>query len=539
MTSVQYISLLNFCKKYSSIVCYGASEHGFIVKHFLELHNVTVSAFLVSDKNDNDVLRDGIPVYSVTDLDKLQSDEGIVLSLYERHHKAILRTLKLLGYTDNVFAISDALQQQMHLDLVIADRKSTLCTKPLLNEEELKKNEVDSKVFFNHYKRVECRFFDVLAIGAYSLWIYYSYLRAQASEDVFHLYYPVVYEHRLEEKLKGANEYLLQKMNCLGMAVVSKQNLSFWQYVFQTYEERCILYDDYTFTGYSENLKKNYKNVQLDKSLIKLSEQEIDIGNKRGKEMGIKAAYICISNRDIVYRKMRNREILKADFRDAYRNSNIENHRLAVEYLAANNIQAVRMGAVVEKQWEHENVVNYAGSEYRSEFMDVYLVSQCKFFVGDLSGILAFAMLLAKPMIITNAPLLTTRYDAVAFISPDKDIALLKKLWDSKNNRYLTIQDMLNYEVNICVQEPNIAGAVFREYKDRGIVPVDNTPEEILAVVKEMNERIDGTVQYDELDIELQARYREIVDNYPMKENVLNNWRLGAVFLRENQWLLE
>ena len=36
-----------------------------------------------------------------------------------------------------------------------------------------------------------------------------------------------------------------------------------------------------------------------------------------------------------------------------------------------------------------------------------------------------------------------------------------------------------------------------------------------------------------------QNRYREIVDNFPMRDNVLNNWRLGASFLRENQWLLD
>ena len=54
-----------------------------------------------------------------------------------------------------------------------------------------------------------------------------------------------------------------------------------------------------------------------------------------------------------------------------------------------------------------------------------------------------------------------------------------------------------------------------------------------------MNERIDVIIQYDELDIELQERYREIEDNYPLLDNVLDNCRLGAKFLRENQLLLD
>ena len=390
------------------------------------------------------------------------------------------------------------------------------------------------------YTKIECRFMETIRLGSFSLWRYYCYLREREKDNTFFLFYPVVHEHRPEEYLRGANGYLLSKFLRNGIETLNEKNLKFWQYVFQKHHDCFIMNDSYTFVEWTRSMLDNYKHIPTDDNLLTFEEKEKRSGNKRIEDLGILKEYVCISNRDLLFLQSEKREKIVPDFRDAYRNSNIENHRLAVDYLADHNIQAVRMGAMVEKRWEHKNVVNYAGSEYRSEFMDVYLVSKCKFFVGDLSGILAFAMLLAKPMIITNAPLLTTRYDAAVFCSPDKDIALLKKLWDSKNKRYLTIRDMLNYEVNICVQEPNLPGAAFAEYQHRGIVPVDNTPEEILAAVKEMNERIDGTVvKYDALDIELQQRYREIVDNYPMKENVLNNWRLGAVFLRENQWLLE
>ena len=46
-----------------------------------------------------------------------------------------------------------------------------------------------------------------------------------------------------------------------------------------------------------------------------------------------------------------------------------------------------------------------------------------------------------------------------------------------------------------------------QEYDQAGIELVDNTPEEITAVVMEMEERINGTWQSTEEDEELQLRF--------------------------------
>ncbi|MBQ8699266.1 MAG: TIGR04372 family glycosyltransferase [Schwartzia sp.] len=531
--------LLDFCKQFPSIICYGVSDHGFMVKHFLEAHGIYVSGFLVSDKREEDSLLDGVPVYAVQDVDSLPLDCGIVLSLFERHHATVLQNLKVNGSLHEVYPISDAAQQKMHKELLQITRKRVLAQTVDFSKTEKEQFETLFQQLSKQYRIIECRFMEAIRVGALSLWRYYCYLRYRDKNNVFYLYYPVTQEHHPEEHLRGANGYLLSKMQCRGIETLNESNLKFWQYVFQKHSDWFIMNDSYTFTEWTQNMLNDYKHIPTDENLLTFDDVERKDGNKRIKNLGIITDYVCISNRDMMFLQTAKRERLIPDFRDSYRNSDIENHGVAVDYLATCNIQAVRMGAVVEKQWRHENVINYAGSKYRSEFMDLYLVSQCKFFVGDLSGILAFAMLLAKPMIITNAPLLTNRYDAAVFCSPDRDIALLKKLWDTKNKRYLTIRDMLNFEINICTQEPNLTGAAFAEYRRREILPVDNTPEDILAVVKEMNERIDGTIQYDALDLELQQRYREIVDNYPMKDNILNNWRLGAAFLRENQWLLE
>jgi hypothetical protein len=96
---------------------------------------------------------------------------------------------------------------------------------------------------------------------------------------------------------------------------------------------------------------------------------------------------------------------------------------------------------------------------------------------------------------------------------------------------------MMKYEVESSFSKSIIA--VFYLYKKQGIIPVENTPEEIRDVIQEMNERLDGTYSESEEDRILQAKYRKIVDDYPKGDNVLSHWRLGADFLRNNQWLLD
>lgn len=125
------------------------------------------------------------------------------------------------------------------------------------------------------------------------------------------------------------------------------------------------------------------------------------------------------------------------------------------------------------------------------------------------------------------------------YLSPERDIALPVKMWNARRGRYLTIREQLAYEVESIALEKNSPAGTLRMYKRDDIKPVRNTLEEICDVVEEMNGRIDGTYEYDDTDCELQARYRDIVDHFPYKEDAPIRWRIGAKFLRANQWLLD
>ena len=74
-------------------------------------------------------------------------------------------------------------------------------------------------------------------------------------------------------------------------------------------------------------------------------------------------------------------------------------------------------------------------------------------------------------------------------------------------------------------------------YERLGIEPVENTPEEITALTKEMDERLNGTWQTTEEEEALQRRFWSL-----FKRDELNGvfyLRIGSAFLRENRALLD
>ena len=74
-------------------------------------------------------------------------------------------------------------------------------------------------------------------------------------------------------------------------------------------------------------------------------------------------------------------------------------------------------------------------------------------------------------------------------------------------------------------------------FTESGIEVVENTSEEVLSVVVELNARIDGTWEPQAEDEELQDRYRSLFpSDHPITECPS---RVGAEFLRQNRKLLE
>lgn len=72
---------------------------------------------------------------------------------------------------------------------------------------------------------------------------------------------------------------------------------------------------------------------------------------------------------------------------------------------------------------------------------------------------------------------------------------------------------------------------------------VENSAEEILDLVTEMNARLDGEWNETEEDIELQNKFQELYKQWyeqeGYSENAVLRAKVGALFLRKNPFLLD
>lgn len=253
-------------------------------------------------------------------------------------------------------------------------------------------------------------------------------------------------------------------------------------------------------------------------------------GRGRGilRSMGIRDgdAFVCFHARDHVYLdrtfSYQSRESWSYhDFRD----SDIQNYVPAVEWLARQGMWALRMGALVERPMTsaESRVIDYANI-CRSDFGDIYLSAHCKFFLVGSSGLQYVSTIFNVPIALVNM----TPFGHVAALRRN-DLFIPKKYWDIKRRRFLTVREIFGIGADFWYQT--------ERFREGGIGLVENTPEEILAVVREMKARIDGTWRPEPDDEALQECYRSLFPRGHISFGFPS--RIGAEFLRQNRALLE
>jgi putative glycosyltransferase (TIGR04372 family) len=122
-----------------------------------------------------------------------------------------------------------------------------------------------------------------------------------------------------------------------------------------------------------------------------------------------------------------------------------------------------------------ERVIDYPFTEVKSALMDVYLISECRAYVGTASGIFDVAILFQRPIIVTNMT-------SWLYPFPQKkgDIGLFKHIYSKSRNRFLLVRDWL--------AEPVEAQHSLLNFGD-DYVFYENNPEELKTVVKEFFDR--------------------------------------------------
>jgi putative glycosyltransferase (TIGR04372 family) len=189
------------------------------------------------------------------------------------------------------------------------------------------------------------------------------------------------------------------------------------------------------------------------------------------------------------------------------RNADITSYRLAVEEIANRGGWVLRTGDPSMRplpSWP--NTVDYARSDRREDWMDVFLWAEGRFFIGTGSGPQMIPPTFGRPVAIAN-------FGPIATIVCGKDDVLLPKhYWHEKETRYLTLAERMSSDYRSLESVGAFAGM--------GIRVVDNTPEELRELVIEMMDRSEGGHAETEQERALQARFAEIAathDVYPAK----------------------
>ena len=267
-----------------------------------------------------------------------------------------------------------------------------------------------------------------------------------------------------------------------------------------------------------------YKDTQPQ---LSFSREEEDKGSQLLSNMGIPGEneFVCFHGRDQAYLDtIHSREPGNWYGYNEHRNCNINNFLPAADYMASLGVYALRTGYVVEKPLNGNNpkIIDYS-SHHRTDFGDVYLGAKAKFFLGVADGLVAIPYMFGVPVAETNSiPFVFRPLRAT-------DLFIPKKMWDTGKNRLLTFREIIESGV----EDWSHAGL----YKQAGIELIENTEDEILAVAKEMNQRLDGDWVANEEDEELQERFRSL--HSPSHYSYGFPSRMGAQFLRENRALLE
>ncbi len=264
---------------------------------------------------------------------------------------------------------------------------------------------------------------------------------------------------------------------------------------------------------------------------------------KRGKKLltrlGVPhdAKFVCLLGRDSRYLS-----VYKPHFNTShhdYRNVDITSYQLAARYLAEKGFYVIRMGKYVEGSFEvgHPNVIDYANNKLHSDFMDIYLSAHCYFFMSVGSGLDSIAQIFRRPLLLTNFPL------ANPGVWPDWKLFIPKKIFIPDKGRYMTFKE--TYDMFYTKQSIDI----LKILKEKNLVTVDNTPEEILDATQEMLNFLVGTDQYDHQDQILQKNFWRNFHNRFSEDKVLNmpvfkyvnidtHVRIGRQFLKKNKELL-
>lgn len=319
--------------------------------------------------------------------------------------------------------------------------------------------------------------------------------------------------------------------------VANRQLLKMWKRQVIIIESRVLrglfeysrwIWEKTNFFEPLDMFSNEYPEFNLANPTLTFTEDEEKIGKEFLRKIGIhpeKDWFVCIFARDPEY--LKNEFGLQKDWSyHDYRNADIETYKLAIDYIVGLGGFVIRMGQHVNKalNYDHPHVIDYALT-LRTDFMDIYLSSKCRFVLGNTSGIGDLPMIFDRPRICANtAPPTVPPFGKNCLYIP-------KKIKNLESKQYVTFSRFI---------EETIAPTTAFEFRgdcfaEKGWEYEDNTAEEILDLTVEMVERLEGRFSLTAEEENLFNCYYQLFPKNHWAQK--NKTPIGRVFLRQHQHL--
>ena len=248
--------------------------------------------------------------------------------------------------------------------------------------------------------------------------------------------------------------------------------------------------------------------------LLTLSDLDRDRGWSCLRQLGVPtdAWFVCLHVREPGYWQ---------DSAAYLRNADIDTYLLAIETIVARGGWVIRMGNPTMKPLpQMDRVIDYARSDTRSDWMDVFLCASSRFIIGTDSGLTYVPSCFGVPIAMTNnVPMGVRMYS-------QQDLYISKLYWSIDEERYLDFARSMAPPLGHAFSNEGLAAS--------GVKVVDNTPDEINELVVEMLERIEGKIKYTPEDKRLQAEFSRLAEAF----KAYGCSRIGRNFLRKYARLL-
>jgi putative glycosyltransferase (TIGR04372 family) len=252
--------------------------------------------------------------------------------------------------------------------------------------------------------------------------------------------------------------------------------------------------------------------------LLALTENEINEGRACLRQLGMpeNAWFVCFHVRDNSFKRDQGFGSVESGL-----NAHVETYLPAMQRVVERGGWVVRIGdRAMPPIPRMQGTIDYARSSLKSDWMDVFLLGACRFFVGTSSGPAYVPPLFGKPCVLTNWwPTGQRPFNA-------RDLYILKLLRKGASARPLSFAETV---------APPIGYALgYVHAKSLQLTSVPNTGEEIREVVSEMLDRLDGTLSYTEKDEALQSAFDAVAET----NLCFGNARVGRAFLQQHHQLL-